>query len=153
MNNINAFTTPFTYRPGQVPPPENWSASSAYHDAESMRATAQRTSDFFATSDNTEADLDPRQGFVRLQQAAGPGVIEERSNQVSGYRTPDGNLQATCVTDDYGTTSMIAISEGGKEVYQDRPVYVNNRYMPTLSTLTQNSDGTCSYSEAYHRWQ
>lgn len=148
-----AFGESYTYRPGQAPPPQNWSASQAYQRAEKMNETAQQVSDFFVAADNSEADVDPRAGYVRLKNAEAPALLERTTTTISGFRTPDGDLQVTGENADNFQATTLAISDSGKEVFMDRPWYLNDRYLPTLESLTQNGDGTRTYSSAYYSQQ
>jgi hypothetical protein len=146
---INQFSPTYTYRPGQPPANQDWEGNESYRRGEDMRNVAKNTEDFFVAHDNTPDDVDPRPGYVRLKNLAAPGLIEKQTVSVDGYRTPDGNLQVTSQNDNSQT--LLSIARSGQEIYMDRPVYVNDRYMPTLETLNQNADGTCSYAMAYHQ--
>lgn len=148
-----AFGESYTYRPGQAPPQQDWSASQAYQRGEKMNQTAEQTSDFFVQADNTAIDLDPREGYVRLKDAAAPQLLEETTSTVTGYRTPDGDLQVTGENGGQYQPTTLAISENGKEVYMDRPWYLNDRYLPTLESLSRNDDGSRTFSLSYYQQQ
>jgi hypothetical protein len=151
MNTMN-FGDSYTYRPGQVPPKEDWSASTSYQRAEAMHETAQRTADFFQQADNGEFDIDPREGYVRLRNAPAPELIERQTTTVTGFRTPDGDLHAIGQNNEaeYGQQpTTLAIH--GSEVMMDRPVYVNDRYMSTIESLKDNADGTRTFAMSYYQ--
>lgn len=150
---IGSFSPNYTYQPGKPPAQNNWEANENYSKGEGVRQKAQATADFFAGADNTELDADPRAGYVRLKNAPAPGLLESGNGDwatgtVTGFRTPDGNLQAESQNQSGTPSSMLSIH--GDEVTMDRPAYVNDRYMPTLETLRTNADGTYTFSMTYH---
>jgi hypothetical protein len=153
MNTMN-FSESYTYRPGQVPPKEDWSASVSYQRAEAMHQTAERTADFFQRSDNGEFDVDPREGYVRLKNAPAPELLERTTTTVTGLRTPDGDLQVTGENSDAAHQANYApttLAIHGQEVIMDRPVYLNDRYMSTIESLKDNPDGTRTFSMSYYQ--
>lgn len=151
MKTVN-FGDSYTYRPGQAPPQQDWSASTSYQRGEAMHATAQRTADFFQASDNGEFDVDPREGYVRLRNAPAPELLERTTTTVTGFRTPDGDLQVSGENAEHGygyAPTTLAIH--GNEVMMDRPVYLNDRYMSTIESLKDNADGTRTFAMSYYQ--
>lgn len=148
MKPIN-FGDSYTYTPGQVPPSQDWSASTLYQRGEAMHETADRTADFFRQADNGEFDVDPRAGYVRLKNAPAEGLVETRTTTVTGFQTPDGELNVTAENAEFHQPTMLA--RHGSEITMDRPVYVNDRYMSTIETLSDNQDGTRTFDLFYYQ--
>ena len=138
-----------TYNPSKPPAPQDWSANSLFGEGQAIDEKANNARDFFQRADNKAADIDPRPGYVRLQETPAENLLERNSNNVSGFMTPDGDLWAQAKVGDYNTTSTLTISNNGREVTMDRPVYVNNKYLPTLENLVYNGNGTRTYSSTY----
>ena len=154
--NISAANPGYNYRPENPPPKENWSEHQAYQDAEAIHEKATQSLDFFRQADNSTAeglyDLDPREGFVQLREVDAPGLLERHTAQVSGVLTPEGDLFVSGRETSFGETSTLTITEDGKEVTMGRPVYVNDRYLPTVENLTYEDDGSRTYQFQYTPW-
>lgn len=142
----------YTYKPADpAPGDQNWEAMQCRQKGAELSGAAQRAADFFSRADNGCADLDPRDGFVRLRNAAAPGLLEQDTQLVSGVRTPDGDL----AVDGGGYYTMgastLTVSNNGTEISMERPMYSNNMYGPTLEQLSVNEDGTHTVSWIYAR--
>lgn len=139
------------YRPEN--PPKN---STLYKSSESLVNKANMTRDFFQASDNMDAngikDLDPRKGFVRLENAPAKGLLERGSTSISGFMTPDSKLTANSDTS-FGSNVRSSLTMQKDTYSMDRPVYVNDRYAPTTETVKFEQDGSRSFSLTYRPWE
>src|SRR5437868_5463940 len=126
MNIGTQLRESYTYRPGQVPDKSDWSASESYSRAEAQSEKAHQVTDFFQAADQGPSDIDRREGFVRLQDVPAEGLLEEGTTTVTGFSTAEGDLQVSGQNGVWnGSQTTMAISNHGKEVVMDRPVYVN----------------------------
>ncbi len=136
------------YKPQSPPSTERFEEHECYLKGEQLVEKAARVTDFFRQSDNSAIDLDPRDGYVRLRAFA-PALMERNSEVISGFRTPDGNLQAYEPRMAGGDPSTLHIANGGKDITTERPVYVNDRYAPTLESVILHDDGSRTASWQY----
>jgi len=148
MNNVGFSFSSHTYFPQKPPTQEHFEENQCYEKGEELMQKAGQVQDFFTRSDDSAIDLDPRPGYVRLDRAFAPQLLESNSEIVSGFRTPDSGLQAY-EPKTMGDPSSLTISSGGKDVSMERPVYVNNRYAPTHESVIQNDDGSRTASWQY----
>ena len=149
MNSVGYSFSSITYKPQNPPGIQNFEIHECYRKGEELLQKAGQVSDFFAQSDNTAVDLDPRPGYVRLNHAFAPELLERNSQVVSGFQTPDGGLQAYEPKAAGGDPSSLSIANGGKDITMERPIYVNDRYAPTLESLILNDDGSRTASWQY----
>ncbi len=150
MNSVGYSFSSYTYNPKNPPAQEsNFEEHQCYMKGEELLGKAAQVSDFFTKSDNSAQDLDPRAGYVRLNKAYAPELIERNSQMISGFMTPDGGLQAFEPRPAGQDPSNLTIANGGKDITMERPVYVNDRYAPTLESVILNSDGTRTASWQY----
>lgn len=151
---ISAFpnSPTYTYRKSDAVPPattgEGFEQLQCREKGDHLEGAAQRAADLFAGSDNTAVDSDPRPGFVRLTNVAAPGLLEQDTQIVSGFRTPEGDLSVEALGHFQGA-STLDVSDAGKEITMQRPWYSNNMYLPTQEQLTRNPDGTLTVSWNY----
>ncbi|MBS2039097.1 hypothetical protein JST97_29210 [bacterium] len=78
-----------------------------------------------------------------------PELLERNSQIISGFMTPDGGLQAFEPHPAGQDPSTISVASGGRDITMERPVYVNDRYAPTLESVILNQDGTRTASWQY----
>ncbi|MBX3170990.1 MAG: hypothetical protein KF760_26520 [Candidatus Eremiobacteraeota bacterium] len=149
MNSVGYSFSSITYKPQNPPGPENFEEHQCYLKGEELVRKAGQVSDFFTRSDNSAVDLDPRPGYVRLNRAFAPELMERNSQVVSGFQTPDGGLQAYEPKMAGGDPSTLSIANGGQDITMERPVYVNDRYAPTLESVILHADGSRTASWQY----
>lgn len=149
MNSVGYSFSSITYKPQTPPSSENFEEHQCYIKGEELVHKAGQISDFFARSDNSAIDLDPRPGYVRLNRAFAPELMERNSQVVCGFQTPDGGLQAYEPKVAGGDPSTLSIANGGKDITMERPIYVNDRYAPTLESVILNEDGSRTASWQY----
>lgn len=144
-------TISFTYTPGQAPPAD-FEKASMIAEGELLADKAQRVTDFFAAADNGEYDLSPEEGIVSLRNAPAPGLVERGTDTISGFYSADSGLNATGRQGDHGGSSDLMVSADGKTIFMDRDVYLNDRYVANMESLTVNEDGTRTFSHVYRFW-
>ena len=149
VNSVGYSPNSITYKPQHPPTSENFEALECYRKGEELFQKAGQVSDFFTQSDNSAIDLDPRDGYVRLNRAFAPALLERNSEVISGFQTPDGNLQAYEPRMAGGDPSTLSIAKGGRDITMERPVYVNDRYAPTLESVITHDDGSRTASWQY----
>lgn len=149
MNSVGYSFNSITYKPQNPPGQENFEEHQCYLKGEELVTKAGQVSDFFTRSDNSAVDLDPRDGYVRLNRAFAPELMERNSEVVSGFLTPDGGLQAYEPKMAGGDPSTLSIANGGKDITMERPIYVNDRYAPTLESVILHDDGSRTASWQY----
>lgn len=149
MNSVGYSFSSITYKPQNPPSSENFEEHQGYLKGEELLRKAGQVSDFFLKSDNSAIDLDPRAGYVRLNRAFAPDLMERNSQVVSGFQTPDGGLQAYEPRPAGGDPSSVSIANGGRDITMERPIYVNDRYAPTLESVILNQDGSRTASWQY----
>lgn len=149
MNSVGYSFSSITYNPQSPPSAQNFEQHQCYMKGEELVLKAGQVSDFFTQSDNSAVDLDPRPGYVRLCRAFAPELMERNSQVVSGFQTPDGGLQAYEPKMAGGDPSTLSIANGGKDITMERPVYVNDRYAPTLESVILHDDGSRTASWQY----
>lgn len=149
MNSVGYSFSSITYKPQNPPSAENFEVHQCYVKGEELLQKAGLVADFFTRSDDSAVDLDPRPGYVRLNRTFAPELLERNSQVVSGFQTPDGGLQAYEPNSAGGDPSTLCIANGGKDITMERPVYVNDRYAPTLESVILNDDGSRTASWQY----
>lgn len=148
--NVGYSFSSLTYHPKSPPAAENnFEGHQCYSKGEALVEKAARVSDFFTKSDNSELDLDPRPGYVRLNKAYAPELLERNSQLISGFMTADGGLQAFEPHPAGQDPSNITVARGGRDITMERPVYVNDRYAATLESVILHDDGSRTASWQY----
>ena len=141
------YVNSLTYKPHA--PASAFEENACYLKGEQLVEKATRVADFFTRSDNSAIDLDPRDGYVRLNRAYAPEMLERNSQVISGFRTPDGGIQAYEPRSAGGDPSTLTIADRGRDITMERPVYVNDRYAPTLESVVLHDDGSRTASWQY----
>jgi hypothetical protein len=145
---------PYTYRPCDPPPSANtgegFEQATSREKGDHLHGAAQRANDFFVRADNDCCyDTDPRPGFVRLTNVVAPSLLENGTQFVSGFRSPDGDLAVWASNGYSADPSSLVVSNNGSQVTMQRPMYENNMYAPTQEQLSYNGDGTRTISWLY----
>lgn len=143
-------TTSYTYRATDAPP-KNYHQRELRAGGDRLSEKAEAVEDFFRQADNSELDTNPEFGKVSLRGVLADGLIEDRMDSLSGYWEEGKYLSATAYDSQSKAQSHLHVADenGSRNIFNDRASHFNNRYLPTVESLTANADGTLTYATAY----